>query len=60
MKLIIIQSIPIDDTNIHLQIFFQHLEQLLQIDLKSIKDKNIFYIFFLILNDYFRSKIIIK
>ncbi len=32
-----LQSILIDDTNIHLQMFFQHLEKLLQIDLKSIK-----------------------
>ncbi|UJR26251.1 hypothetical protein I4U23_007591 [Adineta vaga] len=32
-----IQSIPIDDTNMHLQIFFQHLEKLLQIDLRSRK-----------------------
>ena len=30
-----VQSISIDDTNTHLQIFFQHLEQLLQIDLRS-------------------------
>ncbi|CAF1489418.1 unnamed protein product [Rotaria sordida] len=29
------QTTPIDDTNTHLQIFFQHLEQLLQIDLKN-------------------------
>ncbi len=29
------QAIPIDDANLHLQLFFQHLEQLLQIDLKS-------------------------
>jgi hypothetical protein len=31
-----VQSIHIDDTNTHLQIFFQYLEQLLQIDLRSI------------------------
>ncbi|CAF2883284.1 unnamed protein product [Rotaria sp. Silwood2] len=30
-----LQATPIDDTNTHLQIFFQHLEQLLQIDLKN-------------------------
>ncbi|CAF2044456.1 unnamed protein product [Rotaria magnacalcarata] len=29
------QSTPIDDSNTHLQIFFQHLEHLLQIDLKN-------------------------
>jgi hypothetical protein len=33
------QSMVIDDSNIHLQLFFQHLEQLLQVDLKS-KNKN--------------------
>jgi hypothetical protein len=40
-----LQSILIDDTNTHLQIFLQHLEQLLQIDLRSIKN-NSFYFFF--------------
>jgi len=30
-----IQPALIDDTNIHLQTFFQHLEQLLETDLKS-------------------------
>lgn len=30
-----LQLTPIDDTNTHLQTFFQHLEHLLQIDLKS-------------------------
>lgn len=29
------QSLHIDDTSTHLQVFFQHLEQLLQIDLRS-------------------------
>ncbi len=29
------QPVLIDDSNVHLQLFFQHLEQLLQIDLKS-------------------------
>ncbi|CAF4456888.1 unnamed protein product [Rotaria sp. Silwood2] len=32
-----LQPMIIDDTNIHLQIFFQHFEQLLQIDLKNRK-----------------------
>ncbi|CAF0815423.1 unnamed protein product [Adineta ricciae] len=32
-----LQSILIDDTNTHLQIFFQHLERLLQIDLRNRK-----------------------
>ncbi|CAF4965503.1 unnamed protein product [Rotaria sp. Silwood1] len=30
-----LHATPIDDSNTHLQIFFQHLEQLLQIDLKN-------------------------
>lgn len=33
------QSYHIDDTNTHLQIFFQQLEQLLQIDLRSTNEK---------------------
>jgi hypothetical protein len=40
------QSTLIDDNNIHLQTFFQHLEQLLQIDLKSKKKRNIYFLFF--------------
>ena len=31
-----LQSILIDDTNTNMQIIFQHLERLLQIDLRSI------------------------
>jgi hypothetical protein len=50
------QSTLIDDNNIHLQTFFQHLEQLLQIDLKSKKKRNIYFLFFVVL----RSKILIK
>jgi hypothetical protein len=50
-----LQSNLIDDTNTHLQIFFQHLEQLLQIDLKS-KNGRCFILIFL--NEYFRSKIL--
>jgi hypothetical protein len=33
------QPMIIDDSNVHLQLFFQHLEQLLQIDLKSKRKK---------------------
>jgi len=33
------QAIPIDDSNVHLQLFFQNLEQLLQVDLKSTKNE---------------------
>ena len=34
-----LQSFHIDDTNTHLQIFFQQLEQLLQIDLRSTNEQ---------------------
>ncbi len=40
-----VQSIHIDDTNTHLQIFFQYLEQLLQIDLRSINKQKYFRFF---------------
>jgi len=43
-----VQSIHIDDTNTHLQIFFQYLEQLLQIDLRSINKKKILQVFLFI------------
>ena len=32
------QKARIDDSNVHLQLFFQHLEQLLQTDFKSKRD----------------------
>jgi len=52
------QPTVIDDSNIHLQLLFQHLEQLLQIDLKS-KIKNTKFIFLSIF-EFLRSIIFIQ
>ena len=51
-----LQSFIVDDTNMNLQVFFHYLERLLQIDMKSIKEKN--HLNTLFGMNTFRSKII--